>query len=86
MKTFTKHLPHYLSLFGILFAGFAGLILFSYDKYFQLSIAVAVAAGYVSWGIVHHILHKDYHFEIFLEYLAVAILGLTIIFSLIIRS
>jgi hypothetical protein len=86
MKTFAKHLPHYLSLFGILFAAFAGLILFSYDKYFQLSIAVATAAAYVAWGIVHHILHKDFHFEIFLEYLAVAIVGLTIILSLIIRS
>jgi hypothetical protein len=86
MKDLTKHLPHYLSLFGILFAAFAGLILFSYDKYFQLSIAVAGASAYVAWGVVHHILHKDFHFEIFLEYLAVAILGLTIIFTLVIRS
>jgi hypothetical protein len=86
MKSFLKHLPHYLSLYGILFAGFAGLILFSYDKNFQLSIAVASASGYVAWGVVHHILHKDFHFEVLLEYLAVAILGLTIIFSLIIRS
>lgn len=86
MRSFVKHLPHFLSLFGILIAGFAGLVLFSYDRNFQLSIAVAAAAAYVAWGVVHHILHKDFHFEIFLEYLAVAILGLTIIFSLIIRS
>ncbi len=86
MKSFVKHLPHYLSLLGILFVSFAGLILFSYDKNFQLSIAVSAASAYVSWGVVHHILHKDFHFEIFLEYLAVAILGLTVIFSLIIRS
>ena len=66
--------------------GFAGLVLFSYDKYFQISIAVAAAASYVAWGIVHHILHKDFHLEIILEYLAVSILGLTIIFSLVIRS
>jgi hypothetical protein len=86
MKAFVKHLPHFLSLFGILFASFVGLVLFSYDKNFQLSIAVAAAASYISWGVVHHILHKNFHFEIFLEYLAVAILGLTIIVSLIIRS
>lgn len=86
MSSFVKHLPHYLTLFGILFAGFTGLVLFSYDKNFQLSIAVAAASAYVAWGIVHHILHKDFHFEIVLEYLAVAILGLTIIFSLIIRA
>lgn len=86
MLDFTKHLSHYLALIGILFAGFTGLILFSYDKNFQLSIAVATAAGYVAWGTVHHILHKDFQFEILLEYLAVAVIGLTIIFTLVIRS
>lgn len=86
MKSFTKHLPHFLSLIGILFAGFAGLILFSYDKAFQAAVAAATAASYVSWGLVHHYLHKDLHFEVFLEYLAIAILGFSIIFSLVIRS
>jgi len=86
MKDFTKHLSHYAALIGILFAGFAGLILFSYDKNFQLSIATATASAYVAWGVVHHILHKDFQFEILLEYLAVAVLGLTIIFTLVIRS
>jgi hypothetical protein len=86
MKALVKHLPHYLSLIGILFAGFGGLVLFSYDKYFQLSVAIAVAAAYVAWGVVHHLLHKDFHLEILLEYLAVSILGLTIILSLVIRS
>lgn len=86
MKNFAKHLTHYLTLIGILFASFAGLILFSYDKHFQLSVAVAASAAYVAWGTVHHILHKDFQFEIFLEYLAIAILGLTIIFTLIIRA
>jgi len=86
MNDFTKHLSHYLTLIGILFAGFAGLVLFSYDKNFQLSVAVASATAYVAWGVVHHILHKNFQFEIFLEYLAVAVLGLTIIFTLVIRS
>ncbi len=86
MKRFAKHLPHFLSLIGILFAGFAGLVLFSYDKYFQLSIAVATAAGYLAWGIIHHILHKDFNFKVFLEYLAVSALGLVIMFSLVIRT
>ncbi len=86
MKSFAKHLPHFITLIGILFAGFAGLILFSYDKYFQLSIAVATALSYISWGVVHHILHKDLHWEVVVEYIAIAALGFTIIFSLLIRS
>jgi hypothetical protein len=85
MKDLAKHLPHYIVLFGILLAGFTGLVLFSYSKNFQVGIAIATAASYVSWGIVHHYMHKDLHFEVFVEYLAMAILGLTILFSLILR-
>lgn len=85
MKTFTKHLPHYFVLIGILIAGFLGLILFSYDTKFQSAIAFATAASYVSWGLVHHYIHKDLHLEVVIEYLVVAALGLTIIFSLILN-
>lgn len=86
MKKFVKDLPHYISLFGILLAGFAGLILFSYDKNFQISTALATAGAYVAWGIVHHAIHKDLYLETIIEYVAIAILGSVIIFSLIIRS
>ena len=86
MKKFVKDLSHYLSLFGILLAGFAGLILFSYDKNFQMSVALATAGAYVAWGIVHHAIHKDLYLETIIEYVAIAILGSVIIFSLIIRS
>jgi len=86
MKYFAKHLPHYLLLFGILFAGFAGLTLFSYDESFQTAIAIATAVAYVFWGIIHHSIHKDLHLETVVEYVVVASLGLIIIFSLIVRG
>ncbi|KKS94748.1 MAG: hypothetical protein UV71_C0019G0007 [Microgenomates group bacterium GW2011_GWC1_43_13] len=86
MKSFTKHLSHYLTLFGILLAGFAGLILFSYDRNFQVAVAFALSLSYVAWGVSHHYLHKDLHIETFFEYLAVAVLGFIVIFSLIIRT
>ena len=82
----TKHLSHYMALFGILLAGFAGLILFSYDKNFQIAVSFALAVAYVTWGVVHHHLHRDLHIETFIEYLVVAILGFVIIFSLIVRT
>lgn len=85
MKSFARDIPHYLSLFGILIAGFAGLILFSYDRGFQSSVAIATASAYVVWGVVHHAIHRDLYWETVAEYLVIAILGLVIIFSLIIR-
>lgn len=86
MKKFFRDLPHYLTLFGILFAGFIGFTLFSYDKGFQVAVSVATASSYVIWGIVHHLLHKDLYLEVVFEYISIAFLGLVILFSLVIRG
>lgn len=77
-------LPHYISLIGILIAGIVGFYFFSYDRFFQIGIAVALAASYVSWGIIHHIIHKDICLAVILEYITVAILGVVMLVSLII--
>jgi hypothetical protein len=86
MRAFVKDISHYFVLFGILIASFAGLILFSYDKNFQIAVSLALALAYISWGIVHHYLHKDLHIETILEYIVIAFLGFVIIFSIIIRT
>lgn len=85
MKSLARHLPHYMLLFGLLLAGFAGLILFSYDKNFQIAIAIATGVAYIAWGIIHHYIHKDFHLEVLIEYAAVVVLGLVVLFSLILR-
>jgi len=86
MKGISKHIPHYMVLFGILAAGILAFLLFSYDKGFQMIVATAVALSYVAWGIVHHSIHRDLYLSVVIEYLAVASLGLVIVFSLILRS
>lgn len=86
MKSFSKHLPHYLALLGILFFGFLGFVLFSYDRGFQIAIAYASAASYVAWGIIHHWLHHDLYLAVVVEYLAIATLGLFIVLSLVLRA
>lgn len=82
----TKHLSHYVVLFGLLLAGFAGLILFSYDKNFQIAVSLALCTSYVAWGITHHYIHHDLYWETFLEYLVIAALGFVIIFGVIVRT
>ena len=86
MKDLTKHLSHYLVLFGILLAAFAGLVIFSYDRHFQIAVGLALSVSYVSWGVVHHYIHHDLHWEVFLEYLVIAALGFVIIFGVIVRT
>jgi hypothetical protein len=81
-----KHLPHYMPLLGIFGAGVLAFFLFSYDKQFQIGVAISVAAGHISWGVVHHLMHKDLSPEIVLEYLAVSVLGLAAVLSVILRT
>jgi EamA domain-containing membrane protein RarD len=83
MKNFTSHLPHYMGLLGLFAAGVVAFLLFSYDRLFQISVIVAVAIGYVVWGIIHHKIHRDFHPSVVIEYMAVAILGLVIVFALV---
>lgn len=85
MRTLTRHLLHYLPLIGILVLAAFGFVAFSYDKNFQAALAVATAVGYVTWGIVHHYLHRDLHLSVVLEYIAISFLGVVIIFSLIFK-
>ncbi len=86
MKQLAKHLPHYLSLAGIFVVGILGFIIFTYDKGFQIAILAALAISYVVWGVVHHHIHKDLYLAVVLEYLAVAILGFVIVFSLVFQG
>ncbi len=86
MKSLSKHLPHYLPLLGILLLGFLGFVSFSYDKEFQAALVISTAVGYLSWGLVHHYIHKDLHTSVIVEYLAIATLGVVVAFSIIFRG
>lgn len=85
-KKFFHHLPHYLPIVGVYMAGLMAFVLFSFDRQFQVGVAIAVAASHVVWGIVHHHIHKDLSLEIVIEYLAVATIGLVLLLSVILRS
>lgn len=85
MKSLSKHLPHYISLIGILLVGVFGYVFFWYDYFLQVSIIVGIAISYVAWGIIHHFLHRDLHLSVVIEYILIASLGLTITLSLIAR-
>lgn len=85
-KNTLRHIQHYLPLLGIFGAGVIGFYVFSYDRLFQFFIAVAVSLSYVTWGVVHHYLHEDFHLSILIEYLVIAILGLVVIFSILFQA
>lgn len=79
-----RKLPHYVALFGILGAAILGFILFSWDRPFQLSLGLATAVSYATWGIVHHWLHDDLYPEVVVEYAGIAVLGCVFAITLLI--
>lgn len=86
MKNLSKHIPHYLSLGAVLLAGILAFLFFSYERVFQVAVAIAVAVSYVAWGIIHHAIHDDLYLTVVVEYIMVAAIGLFIVFSLIFRA
>lgn len=86
MKHKLRDLPHYISLFSIFVAGIIGFYVFSFDRTFQLAVVFSVSLAYVSWGVIHHTIHKDICLSIVLEYIAISILGAVMLLSLIYRS
>ena len=76
-------LRHYLILLSIMVVGLWGIIWLSFDRGFQLLIVWAMAAAYLSWGIVHHWIHGDTNPRVILEYLLIAALGVITVSALI---
>ncbi|KKT65500.1 MAG: hypothetical protein UW60_C0044G0014 [Candidatus Woesebacteria bacterium GW2011_GWA2_44_33] len=47
-----------------------------------ITVAAAIAAAaYLAWGIIHHARRGDLHLKIVLEYLALAILGIVLVYT-----
>jgi hypothetical protein len=85
-RKFSRHLPHYLPLIGIFTAGFLAFEIFSYDKYFQIGVIISIAFAHLTWGVVHHYIHKELSMDILIEYLAIALLGAAVVLSVILRE
>jgi hypothetical protein len=85
-KDFSRHPMHYFTLLSVMLVGLWGIFWFGFQPAMQLSIVISMAIAYVIWGIVHHREHKDLHIRIVFEYILVAMLGVLIFGSLLVRT
>lgn len=81
-----EHLGHYLVLLFILSFGAFAFVYFQRFPQSQIVSLFLTASFYVLWGIIHHYLEGDLHLRIIFEYLAVALLGFLILWSMIMRT
>lgn len=81
-----KHLGHYLVLLFIL--TFGGVTFFYFQRFPQAqTVSIFLTASfYVLWGIVHHYLEGDLHLRVIMEYVAMALLGFLVLWSIINRT
>lgn len=77
---------HYFSLVCILAVSLWGVSWFSYDKTLQLALVVSLGVTYTVWGIIHHVLHKDFHPKIVVEYILMSLLAILVIGSLVFQA
>lgn len=85
-KDIREHLGHYLVLLFILSFGAFAFVYFQRFPQSQIVSLFLTASFYVLWGIIHHYLEGDLHLRIIFEYLAVALLGFLILWSIINRT
>ena len=79
-------LKHYLLLAAILSVGFGLFLIFSFNRQVQIWITISLGASYVFWGMLHHLIKKDFHWRIVWEYLIVAIMAIVVVTYLLVRA
>lgn len=82
----TKDLKHYLALIAFLSIGLALFLVFNFNRQVQMGITLAMAGGYIIWGIIHHSVRKELHPRIILEYVLVAIVASIVVIFLLMRT
>lgn len=73
------HHWYYFFLFLIFLAAILVMSLFNYNKSVQIAILLFISICYVVLGVIHHTIHHTITIRIMIEYIAIAVLGISII-------
>ncbi len=85
-KDVQKHNLHYFILFFGLLLGAIAYFAFIGLPFYRVAAVILTGVFYFFWGVIHHLLLKDLHIKIALEYLFVSIIGCGLLLSIILRS
>lgn len=75
-----KHLGYYISFFLIAAGSIFLVFQNNGDKSVVLEFVGLFAVSYVVWGLLHHLVHHSVTLRIVVEYIVVALLGVSIVF------
>ncbi|HSW96208.1 MAG TPA: hypothetical protein VLF89_00115 [Candidatus Saccharimonadales bacterium] len=74
-----QHNWYYIFLFLIFVATIIVISLLNYNKTLQIAVLILTSLFYVILGIIHHAIHHTITVKIVIEYIAIAVLGISII-------
>lgn len=73
---------HYITLGVLLATAFSAFIKLGGSPDRQFLVVVVLSITYFTWGIFHHMLADDLNWKVVVEYSALAILGVVIVWAL----
>lgn len=85
-KTIHYHLLHFVLLLIVLTTGGAAVLYLNFDQRLQYLAVMGLGSIYVLWGVLHHISEGTLHPRVLLEYILMAFLCSSILFSIIVRT
>lgn len=73
---------HYLVLLGILGGGVWTFFFVAPNVTLQLLVGLVTVLGYIFWGVIHHIIQKDLHHKIVIEYILIGAIALVLLVTM----
>lgn len=72
---------HFLVLVVMLMLGVGLFYYVGSNPGLQMLIGLITAAGYVAWGIIHHIMEGDLHPRLVIEYILIAAIVVVLLYT-----
>lgn len=73
---------HYVILLLILGVGVSAFMYVRPNVSLQLVIGIATSIAYILWGIVHHIIQKNLHQKVVVEYLLIGAIAIVLLVTM----
>ncbi len=80
----SHHIFHYLILLILISGGLTAFLSSRNYPLIQLLVGIVTSLSYVVWGIVHHFVDRDLSLKIVIEYLAVALFAIIVLWNVLI--
>lgn len=77
-----SHIISYIVLVLILATGVGAFYFVRPNVTLQLIIAIITSVAYVLWGIIHHMIQKDLHHKIVIEYMLIGAIAIVLLVTI----